>query len=147
MAFSTDVQNLSQRAIKMAGFIPPVVVGIGRAVMGTVSKNPVKTARILAVPAKAQLRSQAQKTGRANKVPDAIGPKPKKVNPQVAKTVAWRKGSTAANKVVMGVMYGTGVLPTINSNKSRLKKVKAREMHKELTRPIGTPSTFRKPNT
>ena len=48
----------------MAGFIPPVVVGIGRAVMGTVSKNPVKTARILAVPAKAQLRSQAQKTGR-----------------------------------------------------------------------------------
>ena len=130
----------------MAGFIPPVVVGIGRAVMGTVSKNPVKTARILAVPAKAQLRSQAQKTGRANKVPDAIGPIPKKVNPQVAKTVAWRKGSTAANKFAMGIIAGTGVLPS-NSNKSRLKKVKSREMYQELTRPIGTPSTFRKPST
>ena len=131
----------------MAGFIPPVVVGIGRAVMGTVSKNPVAAARVVGVGAKAQIRSQTQNTGRASRVPDAIGPKPKKVNPQVAKTVAWRKGSTAANKVVMGVMYGTGVLPTINSNKSRLKKVKTKEMYKELTRPIGTPSTFRKPST
>jgi len=133
----------------MAGFIPPIVMGIGRAVMGGVAKNPVKAARISAIPAKAQ--SSAIKTGNAlitkPRVPDAIGPKPTKPN-------ARRTGKTIGTKIGLGMITGpdmanfsTKVLGANHelTKMHRHKAVKAGEMYKDITAPLG--NRPKKPST
>ena len=124
----------------MAGFIPPIVMGIGRAVMGTIAKKPVMSARVIGAAAKGQIRSQTQNmAGAKPRVPDAIGPKPTKPN-------ARRTGKTIGTKIGLGMITGpdmanfsTKVLGADHevTKMHRHKAVKAREMYKDITAPLG----------
>ena len=132
----------------MAGFIPPIVMGIGRAVMGTIAKKPVMSARVIGAAAKGQIRSQTQNmAGAKPRVPDAIGPKPTKPN-------ARRTGKTIGTKIGLGMITGpdmanfsTKVLGADHeiTKMHRHKAVKAREMYKDITAPLG--NRPKKPST
>ena len=132
----------------MAGFIPPLVIGIGRAVMGTIAKKPVMSARVIGAAAKGQIRSQTQNiAGAKPRVPDAIGPKPTKPN-------ARRTGKTIGTKIGLGMITGpdmanfsTKVLGANHevTKMHRHKAVKAREMYKDITAPLG--NRPKKPST
>lgn len=132
----------------MAGFIPPLVIGIGRAVMGTIAKKPVMSARVIGAAAKGQIRSQTQNiAGAKPRVPDAIGPKPTKPN-------ARRTGKTIGTKIGLGMITGPDManLSTkmLGANHEvtkmhRHKAVKAREMYKDITAPLG--NRPKKPST